>query len=127
MEYFVNLLKKAAKSLIVTTVAIVVLWGALWHLTDFATVAGYFGIGVAVCVLNTWLLNFKKRKVENIFRVQGSWVIMAGAVLVLYYAGFEAAAILVAAAILASPFFWASIYEGIVGLSLLLVLAKLMF
>lgn len=126
MEYFINLLKKVAKSVLVSTVLIMFLWGVLYHLTDFETVTHYFGIGVAVCLLNTLLRNLQKRKMENVFYVSAYWIIMAGAVLVLYHAGFTAAAVFVAAAVLVSPLFWASIYEGIVGLTLLIVLGMQM-
>ena len=123
MEYLINLLKKSLKSLVVTTILIFVLWGMLYSLTDWATVGKYVGIGVVVCIFNTFLANLKKRKVEKIFQVQGMWVIMAGVVLLLFHAGFDAAAVLVAAAIFVSPFFWATVYEGIVGLSLLITIA----
>ena len=126
MEYFVNLLKKAVKSMVVTTILILVLWGTLWHLTDFATIEAYFFTGVGVCALNTVILNCQKHKTESLLQVQSSWIIMAGVVFVLYHAGFEAAAVFVAAAILVSPLFWASIYEGIVGLTLLINLILLM-
>ena len=127
MDYLAHLLRKAIKSLIVTTILILILWGALYKLTDFGAVATYFGIGVAVCLLNTVIANLRKRKMENVLRVQGSWVVMAGVVLLLYHAGFIAAAVFVAAVILASPFFGATVYEGIVGLTLLITLAKFIF
>jgi len=126
MEYFVNMLKKAAKSALIMNVLILTLWGTLYALTDLETVVDYFWIGFVVCLLNSLIIHFRRTKTKIIFHVQSSWLIMAGVVLVLYHAGFAAAAVVVAAAILASPFFWASIYEGIVGLSLLLMLAKLM-
>lgn len=126
MEYFVNLLKKAARSLVVTTILILVLWGTLWHLTDLATVENYCFIGIGVCAFNTVVCNYKNRKEKNLLKVQSSWVIMAGLVLVLYHAGFEAAAVFAAAAILVSPLFWATIYEGFVGLTLLIQLMILM-
>lgn len=123
MEYFTNLLKKAFKSVVVTTLLIAVLWGALYHLTDFATVASYVLAGIVVCAINTAIRNIRMHKFESIISVQGNWVVMAGAVLVLYHAGFIPAAVFVAAAIFVSPFFWATICEGIVGLSLLAALA----
>lgn len=126
MVYFYNLLKKSLKSAVVTTVLILVLWGALYHLTDCATIETYFFTGVGVCAFNTVVCNYKKRKMENLLKVQSSWVIMAGLVLLLYHAGFEAAAVFTAAAVLASPFFGATMYEGFVGLTLLINLAKLM-
>jgi len=126
MEYFVNLLKKAARSLVVTTLLILVLWGTLWHLTDLTTVETYIFMGMAVCAFNTVVCNCKNHQEKNLLKVQSSWVIMAGLVLVLYHAGFEAAAVFAAAAIFASPFFGATIYEGIVGLTLLINLARLM-
>ena len=126
MEYFVNLLKKAVKSMAVTTLLILLLWGLLWHLTDFATVENYFFTGIGVCAFNTVICNYKKRKVENLLLVQSHWIVMAGIVLVLYHAGFDVAAVFAAAVILASPLFWATIYEGFVGLTLLINLAMLM-
>ncbi len=126
MEYFVNMLKKAAKSALIVNALILTLWGTLYALTDLETVVDYFWIGFVVCLLNSLIIYLRRTKTKIIFHVQSSWLIMAGVVLVLYHAGFAAAAVVVAAAILASPFFWASIYEGIVGLSLLLMLAKLM-
>ena len=126
MEYFINSLKKAAKSMLISTVLILFLWGLLYHLTDFETVTNYFWTGVAVCSANTLLSNLRKRRIENLFHVSGYWIIMAGAVLVLYHAGFTVAAVFVAAAVLVSPLFWASIYEGIVGLTLLIVLGMQM-
>ncbi len=125
MVYFYSLLKKSLKSAVVTIVLILVLWGILYNLTDFTTVSNYFWTGVAVCVLNTLISNLRKRKIDNIIRVQSSWIVMAGLVLMLYHAGFEAAAVFTAAAILASPFFGMTIYEGIVGFTLLVTLAKL--
>ena len=126
MVYFYNLLKKSLKSAVVATVLILVLWGALYHLTDWATIDTYFFTGVGVCAFNTVVCNYQKRKMENLLKVQSSWVIMAGLVLLLYHAGFEASAVFTAAAILASPFFGATMYEGFVGLTLLINLAMLM-
>ena len=126
MEYFINLLKKAARSLVVTTILILALWGTLWHLTDLATVGNYFFVGVGVCAFNTVICNYKNRKEKNLLRVQSSWVIMAGLVLVLYHAGFAAAAVFAAAAIFVSPLFWATMYEAFVGLTLLIQLMLLM-
>ncbi|MBQ8480997.1 MAG: hypothetical protein IJ532_00485 [Alphaproteobacteria bacterium] len=124
MEYFINLLRKALKSMLITTVLVLTLWITLYNLTDFNTVSNYFWMGVAVCSANTVLSNLRSHKFENLFQVQGSWVVMAGLVLVLYHAGFEAAAVFTAAAILASPFFGATVYEGIVGFTLLVTLAN---
>ena len=112
--------------MLISTVLILLLWGLLYHLTDFETVTNYFWTGVAVCSANTLLSNLRKRRIENLFHVSGYWIIMAGAVLVLYHAGFTVAAVFVAAAVLVSPLFWASIYEGIVGLTLLIVLGMQM-
>lgn len=112
--------------MVVTTVLIFALWGVLWHLTDLETVETYIFMGMAVCAFNTVICNYKNRKEKNLLKVQSSWVVMAGLVLVLYHAGFEAAAVFAAAAILVSPLFWATIYEGFVGLTLLINLAVLM-
>lgn len=125
MEYFINLLKKSLKSMVIATILILVLWVSLYNLTDFETVATYFLIGVAVCVFNTWIDNLRKRKIKNILHVRSSWIIMAGMVLVLHHAGFTAAAVVTAAVIFAIPFFGATICEGIVGLTLLVTLARL--
>lgn len=125
MVYFYGLLKKLLKSAVITTGLIFVLWGALYNLTDWATINTYFLTGAGVCLVNTIICNYQKRKIENLFKVQSSWVVMAGLVLLLYHAGFEAAAVFTATAILASPFFGASVYEGVVGLSLLINLIKL--
>lgn len=119
------LIKKAIKSSALSAVLIVVLWGTLYHLTDSQTIASYFQAGVAVCILNTLIFNLKKRKIESLFRVHAIWVILAGFVLVLYHAGFVSAAIFAAAAIFVSPFFWADIYEGVVGATLIITLIKL--
>jgi len=118
-----RLLKKAFKSLVVSICLIALLWGLLYHLTDWSAVITYLEIGVAVCFLNTLISNLQKRKVEQIIYVSSGWIIMAGVVLVLYHTGFIAAAVFAAAVFLASPFFGASVYEGIVGLSLLITLA----
>lgn len=125
MSYFTSLLGKAIKSMIVTVILIMVLWGTLYHLTDLATVTAYFWTGVTVCFCNALIANLRAKKIKNLIIVQGSWVIMAGLVLVLYHAGFVTASVFVAAAIFASPFFWASIYESFVGLTLLITLARL--
>lgn len=111
--------------MVITTVLTVILWRTLYHLTDFTTVANYILSGVVVCTLNTLLYDFSKRKLEKLFWVKASWVVAAGSVLVLYHAGFSAAAVLLAGAFFASPFFGATIYEGIVGFSLLIILAWL--
>lgn len=116
------MLKKAVRSTVITVVLILMLWGILYHLTDFKTVESYFWTGVGVCVLNTFFYNLRKHEIENLFQVQLNWVVMAGVVLVLYHAGFMPAAVFVAAAILVSPLFWATMYEGIVGLTLLITL-----
>lgn len=126
MDYFVYLLKKSIIRTVVTIVLLMVLWGTLYSLTDAATVSGYFWCGVAVCSLNTVLINLKKGKFENLISVNSLWIIFAGVVLVLYHAGFYAAAVFTAAAIMASPFFGASVFESIVGLTLLIMLAKMM-
>lgn len=130
MEYFIyclriieNGLRKLARSSVFSTVWILVIWGILHYLTDNETVFNYLLIGAVVCLLNTWLANFAFKRGKSVITVKHGWLIMAGVVLVLYHAGFEAAAVFVAAAILASPFFWATAYEGIVGLSLLTALA----
>ena len=93
MEYFINSLKKAVKSMFITTAMILLLWGVLYHLTDFETITNYFWIGVAVCSINTVISNLRKRRIENILHVSGYWIIMAGIVLVLHHAGFTAAAV----------------------------------
>jgi len=126
MEYFINLLKKAVKSVIFATALILLIWGVLYHLTDWTTVVNYFWIGFCVMAVNTWIANFRNRKIDSLLRVQSSWIIMAGVVLVLFHLKFETAAVLAAAAIMASPLFGATIYEGIVGLTLLIVLANMM-
>ena len=123
MEYFKNLFRKAAQSFVISTVLIVFLWGTLYHLTDFSTITDYFFIGLLVCVLNTLVSNLSKHK-KNVLYVKSSWIIMAGAVLLLHHTGFDAAAVFLAAAIFISP--WASLTEGIVSLSLLITLAWLM-
>lgn len=125
MEYFIESLKKALKSVVIITVLIVILWGMLYHLTNFSTIKAYLMIGLGICLFNTLLDSLQKKKVQKIFYVNGLWIVMAGMVLVLYHAGFEAAAVCAAAAIFASPFFGATLYEGIVGLSLLITLALL--
>lgn len=126
MEYFIRSIKKSLKSTFITTILILILWGTLYHLTDWAVIKTYILIGVGVCTFNTMLDNLHRRKIQNIFHIQGSWLVLAGMTLILYHAGFEAAAVFAAAAIFASPFFGATLYEGIVGLSLLITLAWLM-
>ena len=123
LDYFLYQLKRFGRIFCWTNAVIALLWVALYCLTDWETVADYFGIGVAVCAFNTLVYNLSKRRVASLIWMRYQWLIMAGMVLVLYHAGFVAAAVFVAAAILVSPFFWASIYEGIVGLTLLLTLA----
>ena len=125
MEFFISQLKKVVKSTVITTMLIAILWGVLYHLTDFGTVKNYFWVGVAVCLLNSVIITLRQRQKCVTLQVYGSWVVMAGLVLVLYHAGFEAAAVLVAAAITVSPLFWASVYEAIVGLTLLIKLMLL--
>ena len=121
MEYLNYLLKKAVKSTLITTVLILVLWSTLIHLAGIGAVLGYLLIGAVVCWINAIIFSLKTGKLI-FFRVEASWVIMAGVVLVLHHAGFEIAAVFVAAAIFAAPFFWATICEGVVGLSLILAL-----
>lgn len=126
MEYILNQLKKALRSMVVATILILVFWGGLYHLTNWETVTNYFWTGVAVCAMNTLIANLRKRRLENLLHVSFHWIVMAGVVLVLYHAGFVAAAVFAAAAIFASPFFGMSLYEGIVGFTLLVTLAQLM-
>ena len=126
MKYFIYLLKRALKSTVVMTALILILWITLYKLTDWATLIKYLEMGIAVCLFNTWLDNFRKRQIQNVMHVQANWVALAGAVLVLYYAGFAPAAVLLAAATFALPFFGATIYDAVVGLSLLITLALLM-
>lgn len=120
-----QMLKKAVKSWALATCLIALLWGVLYHLTDWETICGYFWTGVAACCANTFLANLRKHRIDNIIHVSSNWILMAGLVLVLYHAGFESAAVFVAAVILASPFLGASVYEGIVGFTLLVTLARL--
>lgn len=120
-----GLLKKAVKSLVVSICLIALLWGLLYHLTDWSTLCGYFWTGVSVCCANTLLSGLLKRRFDKIIYRSANWVIMAGLVLVLYHAGFASAAVFVAAVFLASPFFGASLYEGVVGFTLLVTLARL--
>ncbi len=127
LNYCLYQLKKFRRIFCWTNVVIALLWGALYYLTDWETVSNYFFIGILVCAVNTLIYNISLHRMVHLLWMQYQWMIMAGVVLVLYHAGFTAAAVFAAAAILISPFFWASIYEGIVGLSLLLMLAKLMF
>ena len=121
MEYLNYIFKKAVKSTLITTVMILVLWSALVHLAGIGAVLGYLLIGAVVCWINAIIFSLKTGKLI-FFRVEASWVIMAGIVLVLYHAGFQIAAVFAAAAIFASPLLWASICEGVVGLSLILAL-----
>ena len=123
-EFVISQIKRILKSIAVITALIFVVWGVLYHLTDFVTVMQYIAIGAIVCIINTMLRNFRQRKMTNVIYVSGFWVLMAGVVLVLYHAGFEAASVAVSAAFVSLPFFGATIYEGIVGLSLLLILIK---
>ena len=125
LEYVLYLLRKALKTEMIYAVLGGLLWSLLYSLTDFETVCHYFWIGLAVCVLNTIICDLKNRR-RNVFMFRSIWVVMAGAVLVLYHAGFEAAAVVTAAAIFASPCFKASVCEGLVGVSLLVQLALLM-
>ena len=125
MEYLIHLFKKALKSAIITIFLIAVTWITLYELTDFDTVKNYFWTGLAVCAANTMIANLRKHRIENLLQLQGNWIVMAGVVLVLYHAGFVAAAVFSAAAIFALPFFGATVYEGIVGLSLLITLARI--
>ncbi len=126
MNYLLYQLRRALQSLVITVLLIAVLWGLLYHLTDARTVSNYFWCGVSVCSINTVISCLRTHKFDSLIRVCGHWVIMAGVVLVLYHSGFVAAAVFVAAAILALPFFGATLYEGIVGLTLLLQLCMLM-
>lgn len=126
MDYFVYLWKKFLKSHFEFLIKVLLVWGILYHLTDFKTILSYFWLGVCVCAANTFIANLRKRKIENIMHVQQNWVIWAGFVLLLYHAGFTPAAVLVSAAILVSPFFGATIYESVVGLSLLITLIRQM-
>lgn len=122
MEYFVYLLKKAAKSITITAVLILVLWGTLYDLTDDKTIINYLERGIAVIILNNLLSCLINLKIE--VRIKASWIVLAGIVLVLYHAGFVVASIFVAAVIFALPFFGATLYESIVGASLLITLAQ---
>ena len=122
MENLNYLLRKAGKLTLITTVMILVLWSALVYLAGIGAVLGYLLIGVFVCWINALIFSLKTGKLI-FFQVKSSWLIMAGVVLVLYHAGFQIAAVFASAAIFASPLFWASICEGVVGLSLLLALA----
>lgn len=125
MEFFIYLFKRALKSTIITIILIVALWITLYELTDFDTVKNYFWTGLAVCAANTMIANLRKHRIENLLQIQGVWIIMAGVVLVLYHAGFVAAAVFTAASFFALPFFGATVYEGIVGLTLLITLARM--
>ena len=127
MNYFIYLCKKAMRLAVIQTVLIVVAWGLLYHLTNWETLVSYFWIGVAVCLANTVVDNLRAQKIKNVIHVQANWVLMAGIVLVLYHAEFEAAAVFAAAVMLASPFFGATIYEGFVGFTLLVTLARAIF
>ena len=127
MNYFIYLCKKAMRSAVIQTVLIVVAWGLLYHLTNWETIVSYFWIGVAVCSANTIVDNLRAHKMKNVLHVQANWIVMSGIVLMLYHAGFEAAAVFAAAVFLASPFFGATIYEGFVGFTLLVTLARAIF
>ncbi len=134
MEYFIyclriieNGLRKLARSSVFSTVWILVIWGILHYLTDNETVFNYLLIGAVVCLVNTFIANLVTRRGKAVINVSYTWVSMAGLVLVLYHAGFIPAAVFVAAAFFASPFLGASVYEGIVGLSLLITLAWRIF
>ncbi|MBR1374372.1 hypothetical protein IJ556_08000 [bacterium] len=122
MEYFGYLLKKAAKSIAIVAVLILVLWGTLYDLTDDKTIINYLGRGIAVILLNNLLSCLINRKIE--VKIKTSWIVLAGIVLVLYHAGFVVASIFVAAAILVLPLFGATLYESIIGVSLLITLAQ---
>lgn len=124
MNYLFYQLRRALQSMVITILLIAVLWSLLYHLTDARTVSNYFWCGLAVCSANTIIANIRTRKIDLI-RVCGSWVVMAGVVLVLYHGGFVAAAVLAAGAFFASPFFGATLYEGFVGLTLLIQLCLL--
>lgn len=121
-QYVINSCRKAVKSMVAQTVMIVLLWGAIYHLTDFETVFAYFWMGIVVCILIAGITNIKNRKIDSLFRAKPLWIVMAGTVLLLHHAGFDAAAVFAAAAIFASPLFWATWSETIVGGSLLMVL-----
>ena len=127
MHYFIYLIKKFTRAMIISTALSVVVWGVIYHLTNWETIVSYFWTGVTVCAGNTLVDNLRARKIKNVLYVQANWVIMAGVVLVLYHAGFTTAAVFGAAAILASPFFGTTIYEGFVGFTLLVILARAIF
>lgn len=124
MHCFIYLLKKATIAVIIQTALVIVVWGILYHLTNWETIVSYFWAGVAVCGFNTLVDNLRAHKMKNIPHVQANWVIMAGVVLALYHANFVMAAVFAAAVILASPFLGATIYEGFVGFTLLVTLAR---
>jgi hypothetical protein len=124
---FWYLLKKSIRALAVSVVIIFILWTALYHLTDAETVKNYFWTGAAVYAGNNLIYNLSLPKIKKTIHLPCSWIIMAGVVLVLYHAGFEAAAVFAAATIFASPFLGATIYEGFVGFTLLITLARLIF
>lgn len=127
MENFIYLIKKMLKSIVIVSILTLAIWGTLLHLTDFDTIRAYLNAGFVVCMVNTILFNLQQQKFEKFFQIKASWVLVAGFVLLLYHSGFEVAAVFVAATMFASPFLGATIYESTVGLSLLMVLAKLMF
>ena len=107
-------------------IQVLLVWGILYHLTDGQTICNYFWTGFVVCACNNFIANLRKRELKVSFHVQGNWIVFAGLVLLLFHAGFDAAAIFVATAILCSPFFGATIYDSFVGLSLLVTLARQM-
>lgn len=125
MKSLFNSLQKALKTATVFNVITLILWYILYTLTDLYTISKYFWTGVVVCVINTWIANIRACKIKNILYVRNLWIMMAGIVLVSYHAGFEIIAVLAAVIFLISPFFKMTLYEGIVGLTLLLTLARL--
>lgn len=125
MDYFTFLTKKSLRIIVITTIAILVVWGAIYHLTDMKTICVYVLIGFIVCLINS-IIPHLYRKSRTLFSVKGNWVIMAGVVLLLYHAGFEGASVFAAAVITALPFFGGTIYESIIGISLLITLAHQM-
>lgn len=124
MKYLLYQLRRALRSSLIALLLAIVLWSLLYHLTDEQTVSNYFWCGLAVCSANTIIANIRTHKMD-LLHVGGRWVIMAGIVLVLYHSGFVPAAVFVAAAFFASPFFGATLYEGFVGLTLLIQLCLL--
>ena len=122
--YLIYQLKKLLHDHLYFMIQVLLVWGMLYHLTDGQTIRNYFWTGFIVCACNSFIAYLRKRKA--IFHTQGNWIVWAGFVLLLHHAGFEAAAVLVAAAILCSPFFGATIYDSFVGFSLLFTLARQM-